>query len=94
MVGIPGIGGISGPANSRQVQGQSDGPPPEAQPLQDQVVFSSGASAASDFLAVSESQQEARAFRLDQARANIEAGSYKLQEVVAMVASRISKFVG
>ena len=97
MVGIQGLGGIPEPANNRQAQGK-DRPSTPVTPASsdDDVSISTEAakaSAAGDIVRRSEESTDIRAERIEQAKQNIEEGTYRVQEVVLQVASRIAHYV-
>lgn len=97
MVGIQGLGGIPEPANNRQAQGK-DKPSIPATPVSndDDVTISSDAAkaaAAGNIVRQSEQTSEIRDERVEQAKQNIEEGTYRVQAVVLQVASRLTKYV-
>ena len=96
MVGIQGIGEIPEPANSRQVQGRSKSPDSAPASATDGVQISQEAveaSQAGDLVARTVDQSGVRHERIEQAKQNIEQGTYRIQEVVLQVADRLAQFV-
>ncbi len=99
MVGIYGLGGIAEPANTKAVQGSAKGTDLKAAdaPAKDGLNLSPEAEQASDvakFVAEAVNDSEIRAEKIRQAQENIEQGTYRIQEVVLQVASRIANLVG
>ncbi len=98
MVGIHGIGEIPEPANTRQVQGRSKSPDsaPASATDGDGVQISQEAveaSQAADLVARTMDRSGLRHERVEQAKQNIEQGTYRVQEVVLQVAARLAQFV-
>lgn len=102
MVGIYGVTGIpeppasihSEPARGRRPQTLSV----DSNQDSDQITFSPEAQEASEaakFIeAAKERSEEIRAERIAAARKQLEEGTYRLQQVVLVVAARVSTFVG
>ena len=95
MVGVPGIGNISGPANPKRadVRGRQVSFPESK--VQDEVLISregQEASAVAQFVE-KEVDGEQREARIAEVRESLEQGTYKLQEVVLQVAARIAKYL-
>jgi anti-sigma28 factor (negative regulator of flagellin synthesis) len=93
-----GIGGVSEPRGSDPglLSGRTGGKPRAADPAHDGVAISPEAREASQaqrLLGASEEVARARQERIDRARESIEAGTYKVVEVVRMVASRVSRYM-
>ena len=96
MVGIQGIGSVSGPVGAVHVQGRSKSPAPLTGPSTDGLDISAQAAqaaASATRAAAAEGQSEIREERVAEARQRIEEGTHRLQEVVLDVAARLSKFV-
>ncbi len=103
MVGIYGITGIpEQPATSSSEPVRGKRPQilsgESAQNGTDRITFSpeaQEASAAAKFVeAAKERSEEIRAERIEQARKQLEEGTYRLQQVVLVVASRVSSYLG
>ncbi|MCL4691156.1 MAG: flagellar biosynthesis anti-sigma factor FlgM [Candidatus Hydrogenedentes bacterium] len=103
MVGIYGITGLpeqpattpSEPARGRRPQSLSG---ESGQQGADRITFSpeaQEASAAAKFIeAAKERSEEIRAERIEQARKQLEEGTYRLQQVVLVVAARVANYIG
>lgn len=99
MVGINGIGAVDGtnepvPAEKR-VRDRAKGPAGEA----DAVSISSEAVQAADATRLARAAEELSANeiqqrRIEEAKRNIEEGTYRVQSVVLEIASRITGYVG
>jgi hypothetical protein len=97
MVGIPGIGFSTGPAivtdpRARKSSAQNSSAPAPEDGLQ---LSPEGerASTVANFLSQSEAQDKFRAEQVAMAKQRIEEGSHRLQQVVYIVAARISKYL-
>ncbi len=96
MVGIQGIGEIPEPANSRQVQGRSKSSDSTPARATDGVRISEAAVKATevaDLVARTVDQSGLRHERIEQAKRNIEQGTYRIQEIVLRVADRLAQLV-
>ena len=98
MVGIYGIGGIPEPANTTTAgaSGKKETSPSIILRDSDGVVISARAQQTSKIakmLETSEEQAKLQAERIAKARESIEQGTYKMQDVVRIVASRVSRFI-
>ncbi|MCP4644864.1 MAG: flagellar biosynthesis anti-sigma factor FlgM [bacterium] len=98
MVGIQGIGYTPEPANSKQANGSApkDSAPSSLEIGQDGVVFSEEAKEAATVARLVEKYEmrtEIRAEEVARAKENVEQGTYKLVEVVEVVASRIARYL-
>mgnify|MGYP000955815425 CR=1 FL=1 len=96
MVGIFSIGG--GPVRANDVeQSQARGPRENPPVVKKAEVKGNDALSASEAARyaniVSASENEVDEARVEQARRNIEEGIYRIQEVVQIVAARISKYI-
>ncbi|PCJ51269.1 MAG: hypothetical protein COA73_17915 [Candidatus Hydrogenedentota bacterium] len=98
MIGIQGIGGVPEPAGPKQTQSRDKTPPDVATTAAgDGVSISpeaSQAATAGDIVRQSSQQSEIRQAKVDQAKQNLEEGTYKVQEVVLQVAARLSQYIG
>lgn len=95
MVGLQGIGPVSGPANSKQVQGREKSSDTATAVAKDGLDISQeaqGASAMNEVLAQVPGS-EIRAERVEQAKESIEQGAYRVQKVVLQVAIRLGRFM-
>jgi hypothetical protein len=102
MVGIYGISGIpeppaatpTGPARDKRPQGIPVGLAPES----DLAAFSAeakDASAAAKLVEAAKARSdEVRKERIEEARKQLEEGAYRIQQVVLVVAARVSKYLG
>ena len=95
MGGINGIGGFPDPVNLNSANGRSRRPENRqaAAPSSDSVELSSESSNLARLSGLQPQVDEARAERIQQARENIENGTYKILEVVEVVAGRVSKYI-
>lgn len=98
MVGINGIGLTPEPANG--TRGPAREPRTDfsgAWAVKDNVAISKEAQQASEAaraLGASKTQSQYRAERVAEAKAKLEQGTYRIQEVVKLVASRVAVYVG
>ncbi len=97
MVGIPGIGYPTGPANITDPTGRKSAADITTAPApEDGVQFSpqgERASTVATLLAQSNAQDQIRAAQVAQAKQRLAEGAHRIQEVVTIVAARISKFL-
>jgi flagellar biosynthesis anti-sigma factor FlgM len=96
MVGMNGIIGVPGPANTSQPKARGSVSGSRGSLARDSVDFSSQAQEASrtaQLLEQARAESEVRAERVAKAKENIENGTYKMQGVVRIVASRVSKYI-
>lgn len=97
MAGIQGIGGFPLPPNTSLNGVRGNGAERPVSPARDGVAISGEAQLASHLAQLVErtqQSQEMREERVEQARANLEQGLYKMNEMVRVVASRISAYIG
>lgn len=98
MAGILGITGIPEPANVIQPSGRGVRETSEdATPATDELSVSpeaEKAATAARLLGDTSKQNEVRSELVERARKNIEEGTYRVQQVVLIVASRVSKYLG
>jgi anti-sigma28 factor (negative regulator of flagellin synthesis) len=96
MITIQGIGGVPEPAGPKQTQNRDKTPPADVSTAEDGVSISSEASQAAtagDIVRQSGQQNEVRQAKIEQAKQNLEEGTYKVQEVVLQVAARLSQYL-
>jgi anti-sigma28 factor (negative regulator of flagellin synthesis) len=94
MDAIVGIGRISEPGSVRQTKARDRRYEDEIKPAQDGIQISSAARESAGMAKAAQSAiPDVRQERVDEAKASIEKGVYKLQEVVRYVASRVAHFV-
>ncbi len=95
MGGIQGIGGLPEPVNLNTANSRSRRPEnrPAATTSDDTVRVSPEASNLAKLASVASEVDEQRAERIAQARENLQNGTYKIQAVLEVVASRISKYL-
>jgi len=96
MLNIQGVTKLLEPAEPRRVTERGRKAESKPEVTQDAVVFSDEAKQASKAARIAElskKQSEMRAERIAQAKESIEKGTYKVQEVVLQVATRISKYM-
>jgi len=95
MGGIQGIGGPPEPVNLNNANGRSRKPEnrPAATAADDTVHVSPEAADLAKLANVASEIDTQRAERIAQARENLQNGTYKVQEVLEVVASRISKYI-
>lgn len=95
MLSIQGVGGVPEPTGPKQ--GTSKAKDTEkAQVAEDGVSISSEAAQAAEVLTAitaTAKDSEVRQERVEAAKQNIEAGTYKVQDVVRQVAERLTKYV-
>ncbi len=95
MGGIQGIGGIPEPVNLNTASGRSRRP--ENRPVDtasdDTVRVSPEGANLAKLAGITSEVDVQRAERIAQARENLQNGTYKVQEVLEVVASRISKYI-
>ncbi|MBN2312235.1 MAG: flagellar biosynthesis anti-sigma factor FlgM [Candidatus Hydrogenedentes bacterium] len=99
MVGIQGIGSVPEPANTGQAtgSGKKQAARTATAVRSDDVLFSEearGAAEAARLAEIAEADAEMRAEQVARAKQNIEQGTYKILDVVRVVAGRISKYIG
>lgn len=95
MAGIQGIVGLTAPVGSGPV-GERPSRRDEVRTdsgQQDHVSISSEAKGAAEAVKRAAAAEELRAKAVEEARENIERGTYKLQSVVELVAARISPYL-
>ena len=88
MIGVPGIGGVPELVSGSRVQGRTSAASLSTGAPTDDLNISATARAAA-----SDSDGGLRDTRVAETRQRIEEGTHKLQDVVAQVAARLSKFV-
>ena len=96
MIGIQGIGNVPEPTGPKQTPGRAKETENAKKPSADDVLISSAAERAADadiILQQSGEMSDARQQRIEEARRNIEEGTYKVQDVVRQVAARLTQFV-
>ncbi|MBX7258564.1 MAG: flagellar biosynthesis anti-sigma factor FlgM [Candidatus Hydrogenedentes bacterium] len=97
MAGILGITANPEPANVIQPSGRGvQGTPGKTTQVSDELSVSpeaEKAATAARLLADSNKESEIRAELIEKARKNIEEGTHRVQQVVLIVASRVSKFL-
>lgn len=96
MIGVQGVGGVQEPQGPKPASGRAKEAEETKATSSDDVSFSSRAEKAAEADAViqqSGQTSEVRQARIDEARHNIEQGTYKVQEVVQQVAARLTQFV-
>lgn len=96
MIGIQGISGVPEPAGPKQTTGRAKEPVKSEVPATDDVLISAAAEKAANadiILQQSGEMSDVRQQRIDEARKNIEEGTYKVQDVVRQVAARLTQFV-
>jgi flagellar biosynthesis anti-sigma factor FlgM len=95
MGGIHGIGGVPEAVNLTSANGRSRRPENRqaAAPSNDSVQLSSKGSNLARLSGLQSEIDEARAARIEEARENIENGTYRILEVVEVVAGRVSKYI-
>lgn len=97
MVGMYGIGGVPAPAIVKEVTGNAKGVARDtAVAVGDKVKISEEAHQAADISRLvekSELQSEIRTDAIEQAKENLEQGTYKVLDVVKIVASRIGAYI-
>ncbi len=97
MINIQGIGGVPEPAGPKQTQSRDKTPPADVSTVGDGVSISpeaSQAATAGDIVRQTSQQSDVRQVKIEQARQNLEEGTYKVQEVVLQVAARLSQYIG
>jgi len=97
MITIQGIGGVPEPAGPKQTQNRDKTPPADTAVAGDGVSISpeaSQAATAGDIVRQTSQQSDVRQVKIEQARQNLEEGTYKVQEVVLQVAARLSQYIG
>jgi len=95
MVGIQGIGEITGPANPRRATERGREVNTSA-PVQDELSLSpkaEQASAVAKILEQNAEQSEMQQKRIEEIREALDQGTYQVQQVVLQVASRITKYL-
>lgn len=94
MVGVPGIGIISGPANPKRADGRGRQVLFAEAKVQDQVLISDEGQEVSAAAQLVEkgSEGELREKRIAEVWESLEQSTYKLQEVVLQVAARIARY--
>ena len=93
MVGIQGIGGIPEPANNKQADGRDKEVRVEASSPRDGLEISQQAQEASNAARLVNQamrDSEIRAERVAEAKAKVEQGAYRVQEIILQVAARLS----
>jgi hypothetical protein len=98
MIGFNGIGGLSDAANPSPSTGRARrfDERPVVTDTKDAVEFSSEAAEAAQVVRLASNGQtndELRAARIEQARENLQNGTHKIQEVVEIVAARITEYI-
>ena len=96
MIGVQGVGGVQEPQGPKPASGRAKQTEETRGPSSDDVSFSSQAekAALADAIIQQSGQtSEVRQAKIDEARRNIEEGTYKVQEVVQQVAARLAQFV-
>ena len=96
MVGMYGIDGVSELVNTKRAQPREKPAVPPKAAKEDQISLSHEAEetlAAARLGASGRAETDARAERIQCAKKNIEDGAYRVQEVVRLVAARISRYI-
>lgn len=95
MGGIQGIGGPPGPVDLNTANGRARRPEnrPAAASSDDTVQVSSEGANLAKLAGIASEVDADRVERIAQARENLQNGTYKVQEVLEVVASRISKYI-
>jgi anti-sigma28 factor (negative regulator of flagellin synthesis) len=95
MGGIQGIGGPLEPVNPNNANGRSRRPEnrPAAKAADDTVHVSPEAADLAKLSSIASEVDTHRAERIAQAQENLQNGTYKVQEVLEVVASRISRYI-
>lgn len=96
MIGIQGIGNVPELTGPKQTAGRAKEAENAKVPSADDVLISPAAERAADadiILQQSGEMSDARQQRIEEARKNIEEGTYKVQDVVRQVAARLTQFV-
>jgi anti-sigma28 factor (negative regulator of flagellin synthesis) len=96
MVNIVNLNGVPEPNNNKPVQSKErTAPAPEAASTDsDAIAISPEASQAAETVELAHAaDSELRQEKIEQAKENIEQGTYKVQEVVIQVAARLSQYV-
>lgn len=97
MIGIQGIGGVQEPSGSKPATGRSkESEKANAPASPDGVSISAEgekAFEAGTILHQSGEMSDVRTVKIERARENLENGTYKVQDVVRQVASRLTKYV-
>jgi flagellar biosynthesis anti-sigma factor FlgM len=95
MVGIQGIGNVPEPIGPKSGAGKAK-ETEKSTVSTDNVSISSEAAQAAEIIqaATAAGVSEIRQERVEEARANIEQGTYKVQDVVRQVAARLTKYLG
>lgn len=96
MVGIQGIGGVPEPVGPKQGAGKAKETEKANTASSDGVSISPQAAQAAEVqvvLNLASEVSEIRLERVEQARENIEKGTYKVQDVVRQVAARLTQYI-
>ena len=96
MVGLNAIGGVPVPANTNASRMSSGRGNVVTESTGDLVTLSQQSRAASRLAQVVEqakAQNAVREQQVSQARAKVEDGTYKMQEMVRIVAARVSRYI-
>ena len=96
MIGVQGVGGVQEPNGPKPASGRPKQADEPKAPSSDAASFSSAAelaSVAESIIQKSAGTSETREAKVEQARRNLEEGTYKVQDVVRQVASRLTKFI-
>lgn len=96
MIGIQGLGNVPEPTGPKQTSGRARAQEKVEAPVTDDVLISAAAEKAADadvILQQSGEMNDVREQRIEQARQNIQDGTYKVNDVVRQVAARLTRFV-
>jgi len=95
MGGIQGIGGPPEPVNLNTASGRSRRPEnrPTETTSDDSVQVSPEGAKLAKLTGIASEVDAQRIEKIEQARENLQNGTYKVQEVLEVVASRISKYI-
>ena len=96
MIGVQGVGGVQEPNGPKPASGRPKQAEEPKAPVSDGASFSSAAESAAvaeSIIQKSAETSETREAKVEQARRNLEEGTYKVQDVVRQVASRLTKFI-
>lgn len=96
MIEMTGITKIFEPAGERRVENQGNKDAATVSASHDDVEFSQEAQEASSvakLVTFASKKSEVRQERIDEAKRNIEEGTYKVEQVILQVAARIAKYI-
>lgn len=96
MIGIQGIGGVPEPVGPKQGTSKAKESDSTTTPSSDGVSISPEAAEAAEVqvvLNLATQVSDIRQERVEEARENIEKGTYKVQDVVRQVAARLTQYI-